>query len=135
MFFYEMNFGIRFKKVWNGFWNPFHKKNNLWNEFRNPFQKCMKRISKSVSQKKIKICETDFRIRFRNVWNRFRNPFHKKKLWNGLFQKSMKWISNSISEKYETDYEIRFTKNILKFVKRISKSVSEKYETDSEIRF
>jgi len=64
----------------------------------------MKRIPKSISRKKIKICETDFGIRFRNVRNGFRNPFHKKKL------KFVKQISESVSEKYETDFKFRFRK-------------------------
>jgi len=120
----------------------------------------MKWISESVSKKyetdseirftKKIICETNFGIRFRNVWNGFQNPFHKKKL------KFVKRISESVSEMYETDSEIRFTKKncetdcfrkvwngfqipFQKSMKRIPKSVSRKKikicETDFGIRF
>jgi len=121
---YETDSEIRFTK----------KKKNLWNGFQNPFQKCMKRIPKSVLQKKN--CETDFGIHFKKVWNGFQIPF----------QKSMKSVSRKKIKICEMDFGIRFIlfwngfwnpfhKKKLKFVKRISKSVSEKYETDSEIHF
>ena len=45
----------------------------------------------------------------------------------------MKRILESVSEMYETDSEIRFTKKKLKFCE--TDSVSEMYETDSKIRF
>jgi len=113
---YETDFEIRFINI-----HVF-----LWNGFRNPFQKSMKRILKSVSQKK-KIVkrisesvsekyETDFKFHFRKVWNGFQNPFLEKKIkicetdfgirfilfWNGfwnLFHKKKIKIC-------ETDIEI-----------------------------
>jgi len=60
-----------------------------------------------------------------------------KRISKSISQKNLKFvkrISESVSEMYETDSEIRFTKK-LKFVKRISESVSEKYETDFKFHF
>jgi len=47
--------------------------------------------------------------------------------------KFVKRISEFVSEMYETDSEIRFTKK--KFVKWISESVSKKYETNFKFHF
>jgi len=44
-------------------------------------------------------------------------------------------MSRSVSEKCETNLNIRFTKKQQKFVKWMSRSVSEKYETDLDIYF
>jgi len=44
-------------------------------------------------------------------------------------------MSRSILEKYETDFDIRFTKNKKKIMKQMLRSVSKKCETDLDIRF
>jgi len=50
---YETEFMFRFRKVWNGSRNPFHKKHeNLWNGIWNPFHTFLKRITNSISGKK-----------------------------------------------------------------------------------
>jgi len=125
----ETEFVIRFRKVWNGSRNPFHKFPCFFMK-RIPFHTFLKRITNSVSQIFIFFSETEFVIRFRKVWNGSQNPFHKFScffLWNGFwdpFHTFLKRITNSVSQ----------ILNIF-FQKRNSWSVSEKYETDPKICF
>jgi len=49
----ETDVEIHFRKIWNGFRHPFHKKQKKNNE-------------------------TDVKICFKKMWNGSRHPFHKK---------------------------------------------------------
>jgi len=86
-------------------------------------------LLKFVSEKNVKIYETDFGIRFILFWNGSRIPFLEKKL---KFVKRNSW---SVSEKYETDPKSRFIKKTWKLMKRISRFVSYFSETNHEFRF
>ena len=84
--------------------NPFKKKHEtLWNGFWDTFHTFLKRITYFVFGKKIKICETEFMIRFKKVWNGSQHSFHKTNTW-----KLMKRISKFVPYFSETNFEFRF---------------------------
>ena len=82
----EIEFVIRFRKVWNGSQKSFHKKN-------------------------METSETDFEIRFILFWNGSRISFLKKKIPNGFWnpfcfflKRITKYVSHNKKEKkYKTD--------------------------------
>ena len=85
IFFYETDYRIRFKMLWNGICIPFKKKLQFFYEiffyetdYRIRFKMLWNGICIPFPIHFDFFCETAFVFRLVKVWNAFHNPFHKR---------------------------------------------------------
>jgi len=102
----ETDYRFRFITLWNGFCNPFHKKNCKFfyeTEYRICFTVLWNGICIPFHKKIAIFFETEYRFCFLTLWNEFCIPFHKK-----ICNFFMKRITESVSQCYEMESVIRF---------------------------